>query len=500
MQKLGLKLKENLKSSLPVRVMQFGEGNFLRGFIDYMIFKMNEKELFNGRVVAIQPTPRGRVVPKLKEQDCLYTTSLHGIENDKAVEYNEIINSIADALNPYNSAQWQQTIEYALNPDVRFFVSNTTEAGLTYTQEQLFSDTCPQSFPGKLTELLYRRFEHFTKDGLDPSVIVMPCELLDNNGSILRDLVLKHAYDNNLDESFADFINNKCTFLNTLVDRVVSGFPADNADEYFAKFGYEDNLITCGETFHFMAIEGDDSLNDILPFSKAGLNVVICSDISPYRLRKVRLLNGGHTSSVPLAYLSGLETVDQMMSNKVFGAFVRRVLFDDIMPHINLDRPMLESFASSVINRFSDPMMHHQLSSILMNSTSKINARVLPSLLDNLKASSVCKRLCLSVAAYICLYKDAGSVPVTVIRDDKSIGSFSDDKSCVDMMMHAWSLYCGTLDGARAVVDYILDKTTLLSPDLGKYPQAREQIAVMLQSLLDKGALKTIEAVIECKQ
>ena len=235
METLNLQVKPQYKSDLPIKIMQFGEGNFLRGFIDWMIAKLNDKNLFNGRILALQPTPRGRVVPKLIAQDCLYTTVLHGVVNGKDTEQIEIVNSIAKAKSPYT--QWEEILEDACSPDLQFIFSNTTEAGITYTKEDFLSKKAPLSFPAKLTAVLYKRFKHYEgKKG--SGLVIMPCELIDDNGTKLKNIVLQHVEDANLGAEFINYLNNECVFLNTLVDRVVSGYPS-NADEYFAKIGYK---------------------------------------------------------------------------------------------------------------------------------------------------------------------------------------------------------------------------------------------------------------------
>ena len=232
MESLSLVTKAEAKCDLPIRALQFGEGNFLRGFIDWMIFKANQKGLFNGRVLALQCTPRGRVVPKLKAQDGLYTTILHGVD-EKGAEHEEIevINTIAAALNPYEA--WEPVLAAAMSPELKFVFSNTTEAGITYAPEQAFNtDVCPETYPGKLTAILHERF----KAGL-PGLWVVPCELLDNNGTLLKELVLKHAVEQGLGADFEQYVKTQCRFINTLVDRVVSGYPKDNAAEVEAKLG-----------------------------------------------------------------------------------------------------------------------------------------------------------------------------------------------------------------------------------------------------------------------
>lgn len=492
METLNLQVKPQYKSDLPIKIMQFGEGNFLRGFIDWMIAKLNDKNLFNGRILALQPTPRGRVVPKLIAQDCLYTTVLHGVVNGKDTEQIEIVNSIAKAKSPYT--QWEEILEDACSPDLQFIFSNTTEAGITYTKEDFLSKEAPLSFPAKLTAVLYKRFKHYEgKKG--SGLVIMPCELIDDNGTKLKNIVLQHVEDANLGAEFINYLNNECVFLNTLVDRVVSGYPS-NADEYFAKIGYKDELMTCGEIFHFMAIEGDDKVKELLPFEKAGLNVVVDKDITKYRLRKVRILNGGHTSNVPAAFLSGLETVDEMMFDEVTGKFANEVIYNDIIPAVNLDKAMLTSFADDVVNRFKDKSMHHKLASILMNCTSKIKARVLSTVKDARAKGMLPNRLCFSLAAYLLLYKDTAGVPVQVKRANGKSGEFVDDEHAVSVLVKAWSLYQGTQDSAVAVADAVFSDTSLWGENIASDTPLMNEVGKLLHQAISTGVTATMRTLI----
>ncbi|HIV55529.1 MAG TPA: tagaturonate reductase [Candidatus Anaerobiospirillum stercoravium] len=492
MDSLSLVAKAEAKSDLPIRALQFGEGNFLRGFIDWMIFKANQQGLFNGRVLALQCTPRGRVVPKLKAQDGLYTTILHGVDESGAPhEEIEVINTIAEALNPYEN--WEQVLAAAMNPELKFVFSNTTEAGITYAPEQAFNtDVCPETYPGKLSAILHERF----KAGL-PGLWVVPCELLDNNGTLLREIVLKHADDQQLGAEFKQYVTAQCRFINTLVDRVVSGYPKDNAAEVETKLGYKDELMTCGETFHFLALEGDEEVSAQLPFAQAGLNVVVAADITPYRLRKVRILNGTHTANVPAAFLAGLDTVDQMMAHEVTGKFARSVIYDEIIPAVNLDRSMLVSFADDVVKRFSDPAMHHQLASILMNSTSKIKARVLPTVLDARAKGILPKKLCFALAAYIALYYGSSGVPVKVSRAQGKLGEFMDDAYAAEVMTKAWSVYQKTEASALFTVKTVLSDTKLWDCDLSSDVDLTALVARLLHAIISDGVIATMQDLLE---
>ena len=492
MESLSLVTKAEAKCDLPIRALQFGEGNFLRGFIDWMIFKANQKGLFNGRVLALQCTPRGRVVPKLKAQDGLYTTILHGVD-DQGGEHEEIevVNTIAAALNPYEA--WEPVLAAAMSPDLKFVFSNTTEAGITYAPEQAFNtDVCPETYPGKLTAILHERF----KAGL-PGLWVVPCELLDNNGTLLQEIVLKHAAEQGLGADFEQYVKTQCRFINTLVDRVVSGYPKDNAAEVEAKLGYKDELMTCGETFHFLALEGDEEVSRELPFAAAGLNVVVAPDITPYRLRKVRILNGTHTSNVPAAFLAGLDTVDQMMADSVTGKFARSVIYDEIIPAVNLDKEMLVSFADDVVKRFSDPSMHHQLASILMNSTSKVKARVLPTILDARAKGILPKKLCFALAAYIALYHGSTGLPVKVSRAEGKSGEFMDDAYAAEVMTKAWSVYQKTEASALFTVKTVLSDTKLWDCDLSSDVDLTALVARLLHAIISDGVIATMKDLLE---
>lgn len=498
MQTLNLALKPEAKSSLPIRALQFGEGNFLRGFLDWIIYKSNAQGLFNGRVLALQCTPRGRTVPKLKAQDCLYTTILHGFKDGKEVEECEVINTIADAMNPY--AEWEKVLAASMSTDLKFVFSNTTEAGITFVHEQAFNtDVCPESFPGKLTSILFERYKYFKEKGAlaGTGLWVVPCELLEDNGVKLKEIVLQHIEDQNLGDDFKQYVLSECRFINTLVDRVVSGYPKDNAAAYQEKLGYQDELMACGETFLFFAIEGGKDVAEALPFAQAGLDVVVADDITPYRLRKVRILNGTHTANVPAAFLLGLDTVDQMMSHQLMGKFARSVIFDEIIPAVNLDKEMLTSFANDVVDRFSDPSMHHQLSAILMNSTSKVKARILPTIFDARAKGVLPKKLCFALAAYIALYKNCSSVPVQVQREGGKSGEFVDDAYAVEVMTNAWKLYNKTEASAVFTVKAALSDIKIWGSDLSSDVDMTNLVARLLHAIISDGVAATMQDLLE---
>lgn len=495
METVSLNLKPGARSSLPIRAIQFGEGNFIRGFIDWMICRCNKQGLFNGRVLALQCTPHGKFIPKLKAQDGLFTVLFHGTKDGVETVETELINTIKDMMNPYEN--WEGVLAACMSRDIKLVFSNTTEAGLVFKSEQPFNtDVCPDTFPGKLTAILYERFKRF--DGAAGTGLVMvPCELVDDNGDKLRDLVMQHIVDQHLSDEFKNYVLTECRFVNTLVDRVVAGFP-QNPEFYEQLLRYKDELLVCGERFHFLAMEGDESLERLLPFAKAGLNVVVAEDISPYRLRKVRILNGTHTANVPAAYMFGLDTVDQMMDHPVIGKFVRSMILDEIVPAINLDKDMLLEYAKDVIDRFSDSSMHHQLISILMNSTAKVKARILPTVLDSRAKGVLPKRMCFALAAYICLYRDTdGTVPVKVKHGDKGVGEFMDDAYAVEVMHKAWSLYNKTEASALTVVNAVLSDVKLWDCNLASDIDLTALVARLVHAICSDGVEDTVLDLLE---
>ena len=355
------------KTQRPIKVIQFGEGGFLRGFADWMIQKMNDTAGFNGNVAVVQPIEKG-LCDMLTEQSCNYTHIIRGAEG---VEYTKV-NSISRCVNPY--ADFNAYLALAENPDMRFILSNTTEAGIVFKADDKATDTPPVSFPAKLTLLLKKRFDL----GLD-GFIHIPCELIDRNGDNLKKAVLQYADLWGFGADFVAWINEKNVFCNTLVDRINTGYPRDEKLD----LGYEDNMVNTSEFFHLWVIETEFDLESELPFSKAGLNVIVTKDaLERYRTRKVRILNGAHTSMVPFALLSGFDTVKSCMDDKDMSAFVRTCLFEEVIPTLNLSREELEEYAENVLVRFSNPYIKHFLSSIALNSVSKFRVRVLPSILE----------------------------------------------------------------------------------------------------------------------
>lgn len=344
------------------RIIQFGEGGFLRGFVDWMLQIVNEETDYEGSVVVVQPIEKG-MCDMLTAQNCEYTHIIRGVEG----VLEKKINVISRCVKPYED--WNAFLALAENPDFRFVVSNTTESGIVYKEDDKPTDMPPASFPAKVTLLLKRRYE--LKLG---GFVFLPCELIDKNGKNLRECVIKCAKNWGFEEAFIDWVENENVFCNTLVDRINTGYPKDeNIDS-------DDKMLNTSEYFHLWVVEGYDKLFDEIPFDKAGLNVIVTNELEKYRTRKVRILNGAHTSMIPYALLSGLETVKDCLEDEKMSAYLRRCVFDEIMPTLDLPKEELEAYASSVMERFANPYIKHYCSSIALNSVSKFKVRVLPSL------------------------------------------------------------------------------------------------------------------------
>ncbi|MFT8343253.1 MAG: tagaturonate reductase, partial [Clostridium beijerinckii] len=415
--KLNKKLYKEFKT-YPEKVLQFGEGNFLRAFVDWQIDKMNEEAGFNGSVVVVQPQ-EGGLVNMLNEQDGLFTLYLQGVQGKRAIKTHKIINSISRGINPYTD--YNEYLKVAENPELRFIVSNTTEAGIAFDENDKLNEGCQKSFPGKLTAFLFRRFMVFNGDN-SKGFIIIPCELIDRNGEKLKEIVLRYAEIWNLGQDFVDWINDANTFCCSLVDRIVPGYPRDTIDEVREELGYDDNLVDVGEIFHLWVIEGPQSIKDELPIEKAGLNVKVVDDMTPYRTRKVRILNGPHTAMVPVAYLYGLETVGEAVDHEVIGRYVHDVIYDEIIETLDLPHEELVEFADAIIERFQNPYVKHYLMSIALNSLSKYKTRDLPSLTEYLKRKGALpKKLVFSLASLIEFYKGKRGDKDIQLTDDEDI-------------------------------------------------------------------------------
>ncbi|WP_236894592.1 tagaturonate reductase [Clostridium beijerinckii] len=478
--------KESYKEfkTYPEKVLQFGEGNFLRAFVDWQIDKMNDEADFNGSVVVVQPLENG-LVDMLNDQDCLYTLYLQGVQNGQASKTHKVINSISRGINPYRD--YNEYLKVAENPDLRFIVSNTTEAGIAFDENDTLNGGCQKSYPGKLTAFLYHRFNAFNGDD-SKGFIIIPCELIDRNGEKLKEIVLKYAEVWNLGQDFIDWINNANTFCCSLVDRIVPGYPRDTIDEVREELGYDDNLVDVGEIFHLWVIEGPQSIKDELPIEKAGLNVKVVDDMTPYRTRKVRILNGPHTAMVPVAYLYGLETVGEAVDHEVIGRYVHDVIYDEIIETLDLPHEELVEFADAIIERFQNPYVKHYLMSIALNSLSKYKTRDLPSLTEYLKRKGTLpKKLVFSLASLIEFYKGK--------RGDEDI-QLADDEDILELFKELWEKYDGTKEGLNKIVTSVLAYEKNWGSNLNEIPNLADEISRYLEIIEKVGMKEAVKVVL----
>ena len=376
-------------------VIQFGEGGFLRGFADYFFQKLQDKGLFDGSVVIVQPIEKG-MCSVLEQQGCEYNLFLRGIDNGQVVDEHTHIDIISRCVNPYEN--FESYMKLAENPDFRFIVSNTTEAGIEYVDSNQFTDAPARSFPGKLTQLLYKRFRLGLK-----GFIILSCELIDHNGEELEKCCLRYADLWGLGEEFKTWLVQENDFCSTLVDRIVTGFPRDEHEELCRRIGEQDNMMDTAEIFHLWVIQG--SHEDELPLQKAGFHVVWTDNVDPYKKRKVRILNGAHTSMVLGAHLYGLKTVGECLKDEKVSALLRKCIFGEIIPAIG-DTEDNRKFGEAVLERFSNPFIKHMLLSIALNSVSKFRARVLPTILEYRDMFGSCPQgLTFSLAALMAFYR-----------------------------------------------------------------------------------------------
>ena len=479
----------------PIRVLQFGEGNFLRAFVDWIVDNLNEKAGFDGNVMMVQPLANG-MGDMINAQKGLYTTCLRGIQNGKPVEEFRQITSVAGCINPYSD--YDAFASQAENPDLRFVISNTTEAGIAYHAGDRLEDRPQVSFPGKLCAFLYRRYKAFGGDA-SKGLVMIPCELIDKNGDNLRRIVLQYADEWKLEKEFVDWVENACDFCNSLVDRIVPGYPRAEADAICQKLGYKDNLIDTAEIFHLWVIECHRrSYEDELPTAKAGLNVVWTDDMTFYRTRKVRILNGTHTMMSLASYLCGIDTVEDSVKSPVVGPFMHDGLFNEIIPSMDGDVEELKKYASDVLERFANPYIEHLLLSISLNSVSKFKTRDLPSVLGYVqKTGRLPQHLALSIAALIAFYRG------TEFEGDALVGDRNGGKYLIKDSREYLETFASIYGAqhkcngclSKALCDGILTKEDWWGMDLTTIPGLRDAVEGYLVKIFDEGMEAAIRSL-----
>ncbi|WP_114764861.1 tagaturonate reductase [Vibrio rhodolitus] len=463
----------------PEKIIQFGEGNFLRAFFDWQIDLLNEHTDFNAGITIVRPIDAGH--PKLDSQGGIYTALVRGInEAGESVAEPRVITAVNRELLAYG--EYDEVLRVAENPELEWVVSNTTEAGICFDEQDELGAMPPKSFPAKLTQFLYRRYQHFAGDN-DKGLILLPCELIDFNGEKLKEIVLKYAQIWQLEDEFSNWIETANTFCSTLVDRIVTGYPKDEIKAIESEFGYQDNFLVAAEYFYLFVIQGPDWLKDKFKLAQCPLNIAIVDDIKPYKERKVGILNGAHTAMVPVAYLAGIDTVSEAMQDQDICTFLDALLDNEVIPSLDMDAQELRSFKDSVLNRFRNPYIKHYLTSIALNSLTKFKTRLLPQLItysrDNGQAP---KHMSFSLAALYCFYlgkRGAEEIPL------------SDDQHLLELFT-AWRQTSG--DHSVNVAQFLAMKHHW-DVDLTELPQLTELVAQYvnaIQTLGMKEAMKQL--------
>ena len=465
----------------PEKVMQFGEGNFLRAFVDYFFDMANEKCGFNGKVALVQPIAMG-LTEYINKQEGLYTLYLRGSEKGEKIDYKRVISSVSRCINPYGD--WDKVLELARSKDLEIIVSNTTEAGIVHDTESQFDQCPPISFPAKLTRVLFERFTA----GM-PGIVMLSCELIDNNGKELLRCVNQYIDDWKLSDEFRAWVNNENVFCSTLVDRIVPGRIRDPKEvaALDAANGYEDPLTDVGEVFGVWVIEGPDGLEDRLPFKAAGVPVHVVPDVTPYKKRKVRILNGAHTGFVLGAYLAGFDIVRDCMHNDNIRGLMNKMLYDEVIPTQPQDKDDLMAFAEAVQDRFNNPFVNHELLTISLNSTSKWKARNMPSFLEYIKAEGKLPAcLTMSLAAYIAFYsndiQELNEKGLVCRRPKGNEYTISDDRWALEFY------YAHKNDSAEELVRAVLTNERMWDQDLTKIEGLYDAVLANLKLIRTEGA------------
>lgn len=475
--------KKILKKPVPerkIKIMQFGEGNFLRAFVEWIIQDLNDKGAIESNVAVVQPMPFGRV-KELSEQDGLYTLRLEGIDGGKKVKASRIIDVIGDCVNPFTD--YEKFLKYGESEDLQIIISNTTEAGIAVDPTDTDFTQCPRSYPGKLLALLKRRYDFFKGDKTK-GLAIIPCELIDDNGDELYRCLTELANINKMDKAFIEWMQTANHFTSTLVDRIVPGYPRNEIEDIQKETGYIDNNVVKGEIFHLWVLKKEPFVQKALPADSTGLNVIFADDIHPYKQRKVKILNGSHTAMVPIAYLCGIDTVGEAVNDPVIGKFVRDFVFNEVNPTIALPQDQMTAFANSVIERYQNPFIRHELMSIALNSTTKFKTRLLPTLLDYVKIKGeLPKHLIFAYAALVEFHKGK--------RGNEDI-KLNDDPAYLAKWKQLWNDFDGDY---KKLAKNALAWTEAWGMDMNTiHPDITDTVAKFLSAMDTKG----MRAAVEC--
>lgn len=468
MKKLN-RINTGLEKLYPIKVVQFGEGNFLRAFVDYAFHKLNKEVDFNAGIAIVQPLKDG-MVNLINEQDGLYTLFMNGIKKSEKIQDIELITNIVKTINPYT--EFANYLALAKEEELQFIVSNTTEAGIEFIESDTPDMQPPVSFPAKLTVLLYERFKHFNGDA-SKGVTIIPCELIDYNSETLKKYILQYCDTWKLEDAFKTWVSDACTYHSTLVDRIVPGYPRAEIEEYNNKLDYQDNLIVAAEPFFLWAIEGGEDLKAKLPFHKTNLNVKIVDDIRPFKMIKVRILNGAHTAMVPFSLLYGNKLVMETVDGDFTGKFVNSVI-SEISETLDMDKNEITAYSEEVMDRFKNPFIKHALADIALNSVSKFKVRVLPSLLGYYKTNKKLPvNLTFSLASLIRFYKGTWNGQSLPVKDGEDIVSFFDG---------LWKS-----DDYEKIARLTLQNKSFWDEDLTEIPGLTKAITIALEEIDSNG-------------
>lgn len=476
-----LSRKELNLPKYPEKIIQFGEGNFLRSFVDWQLDIINKNTDLNAGIAVVRPIDYD-TVPLLNIQDGLYTSIIRGInEKGEVVKDYRIISSINREIPVYK--EFDEYLKLAHNPEMRFIISNTTEAGIVYSDEDKYDDRPQNTFPAKLTRLLHERFKVFNGE-VNKGFILMPCELIDYNGEELKKIVLKYADLWNLEEEFKNWLVTGNIWCSTLVDRIVTGYPRAEKDELVKELGYEDKFMTTGEYFYLFVIQGPkDILTKELRLDKVNLNILIVNDLKPYKMRKVGILNGAHTAMVPVAYLYGIDTVREAMENSDVRTFIEKAIDEEIIPALDMDKKELVEFKEAVIKRFQNPYVKHMLMDISLNSMSKYKSRILPQVLETYRRTGkLPKRLLFSLAALIRFYKG--------VRENGNVINLRDDKHHLEMYQELWKT-----NNYRKIVEHVLGLEKHWDINLNTIEGMTDLVTHCVEKIDKYGVKKALEEV-----